>query len=101
MKIEILSVPGCPHHATAMAHVRRAMSSLGLEEGIEERWIVSPEQAREQRFPGSPTVRVDGRDVEPVQGQPALACRLYATGDNAPSVELVREAMAAAARGRL
>ena len=42
--------------------------------------VDNPEQARRVRFLGSPTVRVNGRDVEPDAADRAgvgLGCRLY------------------------
>ena len=49
--------------------------------------------------PGSPTVRVNGRDVEPnAIIVPGLACRLYANGLGVPSEEMVRAAISEAKR---
>ena len=49
--------------------------------------IESDEQAERERFPGSPTIRIDGRDVvEARSGEPiGLSCRVYRTPDGRPS----------------
>ena len=51
---------------------------------VRTRLITDHEHAQRERFPGSPTVRVNGRDIDPAgaQGAPyAMACRLYPTPD--------------------
>jgi hypothetical protein len=80
------------------------MAELELDPGsIRRREIVSEEQAEAEGFPGSPTVRVDGADVqEPTEGVlGGLTCRVYLRRDGRvsplPDPEDVREALAAAA----
>jgi hypothetical protein len=62
--VEVLVSPGCAH----AGEVRRRLSEASREEGVEldivEREVSTPEQARVLRLPGSPTVRVAGRDVQ-------------------------------------
>ena len=59
----------------------------------------SPEAAAEERFLGSPSVRVDGVDVDPgAAGRDdfGLKCRLYSTGaglQGTPPDEWVLEAL--------
>ena len=51
---------------------------------IERRRVESPEAAERERFLGSPTVRINGRDIDPGAAQRTdygLKCRLYATDD--------------------
>jgi hypothetical protein len=46
----------------------------------------SDRQAERERFAGSPTIRVDGEDVAPANGEPiGLACRVYRLRDGRPS----------------
>ena len=63
------------------------MDEAGLDPGdIEVREIETEEQALEEAFVGSPTIRLNGRDVEEQSGQrPALTCRLYRLRDGRPS----------------
>jgi hypothetical protein len=80
------------------------MVELELDPGsIEQREILSEQQAEAEEFPGSPTVRVDGEDVsEPAEGMPrGLVCRVYLRRDRRisalPDPQDVRDALAAAA----
>src|SRR5674536_34952 len=63
--VEILYAPGCPH----LREVRGRLETVAVEEGFaisaRETLIETVEQAQQRRFPGSPTMRVEGRDVEP------------------------------------
>jgi hypothetical protein len=57
--------------------------------------------ARALRFPGSPTVRIDGVDAEPVEQQPfGLTCRLYSGSDRVPSEEILQRAISIAKERR-
>jgi hypothetical protein len=55
-------------------------AELGIDAELRPSVIVDQDAAEQARFPGSPTVRVDGRDVEP-GSEPAteyvVGCRLY------------------------
>lgn len=54
-------------------------------------------QAKALQFPGSPTVRVDGNDVDPSEAScPSLACRLYANLSGIPSEQVLRLAVSKA-----
>ncbi len=81
--IEVLTVPGCPNHDGAIALAARVCEQLGS--AAEVRVIDIPDQpaAEQARFLGSPTIRVDGRDIEPGaerQEEYVHACRLYRVG---------------------
>jgi hypothetical protein len=77
------------------------LRSEGVDAPVEEVFVEEEAVARRLRFPGSPTVRVSGVDVEP-GGQPAfgLACRLYADGTGLPSWQALRRAISAARQQR-
>ncbi len=64
--VEIMFTERCPHVRAAIEHVREATQVRALGEEVEVRLVLveSMGKARELRFLGSPTVRVDGRDVE-------------------------------------
>lgn len=79
MDIELLYFDGCPNWQRTLAEVRDVLAARGLPTDVRLTRVTSRAMARRARFPGSPTVRVDGRDVEPA-GPPqshALECRLY------------------------
>jgi hypothetical protein len=83
MKIELLYVDDCPGHAELREQLPRLIDAAGVEAKIEERRIDSGRAARDEHFLGSPTVRIDGHDVEPgaeSREDYGLCCRLYASG---------------------
>lgn len=82
MTIELLYFDGCPNSDALLPHLRELVASAGVEATIELRRVETPEDAERERFLGSPTVRVDGRDVEPGadgRDDSGLKCRLYMT----------------------
>jgi hypothetical protein len=99
MRIEILYVPGCPNYLPAVEQVERVLSAESLQAEIRSIAVRTDAEARELMFSGSPTIRVNGEDVEPHQtSAPSLACRLYATRNGIPSEELLRMAISGAKR---
>jgi hypothetical protein len=102
--IEVLYVRDCPHYAGALALVERVRAELGIDTELCTRLIGDQAAAERARFPGSPTIRVDGRDVEPGSEPPSevsLACRLYRLEHRLagqPAERWVREALLAAGR---
>jgi hypothetical protein len=79
-RIELLWWEGCPSWPDALRELEAAVFEAGLDPGaIAVREIVGWENAEAERFPGSPTVRIDGRDVQPAgEDEPyALTCRVY------------------------
>jgi hypothetical protein len=97
MKIEVLYVPGCPNHQPALDMVTSVLAIESVRTNICEFPVHSEDEAQAFCFPGSPTVRVDGNDVEPdPQRRFGLACRLYANGTGIPSEAAIRCAVAAA-----
>ena len=75
------------------------MKDLGLAHKVLEVIITNPKMAESFRFIGSPTVLVDGVDVEPSarnSDQIGFGCRTYVCGDRragVPSEELIRAAL--------
>lgn len=95
MKVEVLYFEGCPNHAPALQLVREVVSELGLDATVEEVEVKTPEDVVERRFLGSPTVLVDGVDIEPRARERtdfAFACRTY-DGPGVPPRELVAGAL--------
>ncbi len=82
MKVELLYFEGCPSHDALLPRLRVLLEEAGHEGGVELRRVESPEAATAECFLGSPTLRVNGRDVEPGAAQRTdfgLKCRLYRT----------------------
>jgi hypothetical protein len=97
--IEILAREDCPSRGMAIAVVERVVAETGVSARIEVVDMTSEEQAHERRFPGSPTVRVEGRDVDQrLNGRAefTLADRVYRTDRGLagwPDAAWVREAL--------
>jgi hypothetical protein len=84
MRIELLWWEGCPSYPEAIEDLRRVLREEGLDpDGVELREVRSDEQAQRERFPGSPTIRIDGEDpLPPGDGAPfTLTCRVYRLRD--------------------
>ena len=82
--IELLWWEGCPSTERAIAELREAVSEMGLDpDSISVRQIDTESDAEGERFVGSPTIRINGRDVQPPgDGEPAgLTCRVYRLRD--------------------
>jgi hypothetical protein len=82
VKIEVLYFDGCPNHEAVLPRLRKVLDHAGVDEEIRLRRVESPEAAERDQFLGSPTIRVDGRDVEPGAADRSdfgLKCRLYRT----------------------
>jgi hypothetical protein len=82
VRIEMLYFDGCPNADLLADRVREILTQAGRTDEIHLRTVDSPEAAEHERFLGSPTLRIDGRDVDPGASERrgyALTCRRYAT----------------------
>jgi hypothetical protein len=102
-RIELLWWRECPSWERALAMLREAVVEHGLDpESVEVIEVDTDEAAERRRFVGSPTIRIDGNDIQPpVEGEPTgLACRVYRRRDGRtsplPDPEDIREALASA-----
>ena len=79
MKVELLYFGGCPSYEALLPRVQDLVA--GRAE-LQARAVESLEQAEAERFLGSPTVRVNGEDVDPGAANRrdyGMKCRLYRT----------------------
>lgn len=98
MKVEILYVADCRSHPAAVQLVRDVLVSQGVIAEICEVLITDNHMAKAQSFRGSPTIRVNGRDVAGESSQSAhcaLSCRLYPDSSQIglPHAEWIRQAL--------
>ncbi len=101
MKVEILYFDGCPNHQPTVDLVRDVVAAAELDAEIVETEVTSPDDAGRLRFLGSPSVRVDGVDVEPDARQRrdfGLSCRTYG-GRGMPDREMLTRALREAQAG--
>ena len=104
MKVEVLCVAKCPSHRAAVKLVKDVLAAEGVMAEIQEVLVKTQEMARNLRFVGSPTIRINGNDVTGESHRTegfALSCRLYPGSKNVglPPVEMVQRAVRLAQRG--
>jgi hypothetical protein len=96
VKIEVLYVPNCPNHAVALERIRAILPATSFQMHVSEVLVRDADMAQSLKFPGSPTIRVNGQDVEPPSEKSTafgLMCRLYSDGSGAPSEDRLRVAI--------
>jgi hypothetical protein len=99
----VLYFDGCPNHEALLPCLREILARTGVSAEIDLRRIANDEAAQREHFLGSPTVRVNGHDVEPDAERRTdfgLKCRLYRapTGlSGQPEEELLQAALRGAA----
>ena len=99
MRVELLWWEGCPSHPEALEDLERVLREEGVGAEVELVEVESDEQAARERFPGSPTIRLDGDDAFPCDpGEPfSLTCRVYRLRDGrvspTPDPDDIRDAV--------
>lgn len=98
MQIKLLYWEECPSYGETLTRLREALREEGLDAGVEMVHVGTDKQAVALHFPGSPTIRMDGRDLFPASDAVVgLTCRVYHTGDGRvsplPSKEMIRQAL--------
>jgi len=92
--------PDCPHGSAAVSRVRDVVGRLAPGAPVEELRVEGADEALRLGMPGSPTVRVDGEDLEGEDaGPPGLACRRY-DGSGVPPGWLIEAAVLRSLRPR-
>ena len=95
MQIDILYFDGCPNHEPTAELVRDVVRTLGVDATIREVEVRDADDAARLRFFGSPTVQVDGQDVDPVvrsRVDYSFSCRMYGRSGSPPRA-LVEQAL--------
>ncbi len=104
MFVELLYFDGCPNHGKALQLVQQVLREEGARAEIRTTNVRSEREARALRFIGSPSVRVDGKDVDPQSDRTQVfgrRCRVYVangTLSGVPSLEDIRRAVQGAAK---
>ncbi len=96
MNVELLYVANCPNHIVALERLRATLCAESLQTPVNEVMVRDDAMAQSLKFPGSPTIRINGQDVEPHSGQTTsfgLMCRLYSDGSGVPSQQSLRAAI--------
>jgi hypothetical protein len=105
LRVSFLYYEDCPSHDLALERLREVMAGEGTPGEMEVIKVETEEQAHELRFVGSPTIRVDGRDIDPPSDSPyALTCRAYRLEDGRisplPTKDMIRRAFRSPAKSR-
>lgn len=105
MPVSFLYYEECPSHDLALKRLREVMNEEGIADSIEVVMVETEEQAHALRFIGSPTIRVDGQDIDPpTESRYALTCRAYRLADGRisplPSKDTIRRALRSPAKSR-
>jgi hypothetical protein len=93
-KIEFLYFEGCPSYKKALENLRAALAEDNIEAEIKLIRVDSPEKAEALGFYGSPSIRVDGVDLEGKRGEYNYSCRIYeikGQSTGVPTKEYIRE----------
>jgi hypothetical protein len=100
VRVELLFWAGCPSHPEARELLASVLGDSGVAADVVEHEVTTQEEAERLGFPGSPTILVDGSDVDPAgaAGRAMLACRIYHLPDGRPSPVPSRESLEAALR---
>jgi len=99
MKVEVLYFAGCPNHIAAVERVREVLAREATSAEMVEVEVKDAATARRVGFLGSPSIRVDGQDVERIaRGVSAfgMICRTYNDGgrrSGVPPPEWIRAAV--------
>ena len=99
VQIEILVREDCPNRGMALVVVERVVEETGIPAEIQVVEVASDDDAETHRVLGSPTVLVDGRDVDPLPSLNAdysIEDRIYRTDRGPcgwPDAEWIREAL--------
>jgi hypothetical protein len=104
MQIELLYFEDCPSHEAALARLREVLAEEGTPATVTVIKVETEEQAQRLRFTGSPTILINGYDIDPPPSDAmyALTCRAYHLPDGRisplPSAEMMRSALRRATR---
>ena len=83
LEIKFLYYKECPSHGLALERLRQAMAEEDIHVPVKVVEVETNEQAQSLRFIGSPTILIDGQDIDapPANAQYALTCRAYQLED--------------------
>jgi len=99
MRVQLLFFDGCPNAEKALDDIHAALAGEGLHVAVERIRVRNQSHARRLRFLGSPSIRIDGQDVEPEarsRTDYGFMCRTYSSGGerkSAPSREQIVRAI--------
>ncbi len=90
--IDLLYFDGCPSYRQAWNDILDVLVEEKIDASVRLIAVEDMDRAQELRFAGSPTIKVNGQDLEGYQGDGVMACRVYVetNGRRYPSKSLLR-----------
>ena len=95
MKVQVLYFKGCPNHRPTVELAQEVVADLGLDVEVEEVEVKDAADAQRLRFFGSPSVHVNGVDIDPeacARTDYAFGCRKYGSA-GVPPRKLIEAAL--------
>ena len=98
MRVRFLYSEDCPSHEEALRRLQNVLDEENVAADVEIVRIDTLEEALRERYPGSPTIIIDGHDICPIQNSHyAPSCRAYVLEDGRvsplPSISMIRRAI--------
>ncbi|HXU08588.1 MAG TPA: hypothetical protein VN743_06295 [Blastocatellia bacterium] len=98
MNVELLYFKSCPSHKQALENLKAALRETKTNADLVLISVDSERKAQEVGFQGSPSIRINGKDLEGRDESPNFSCRLYRTNGKTslvPSKDFIMERLAA------
>lgn len=95
MKIQVLYFTGCPNHEPTVTRIHQVVQRLGINVPIEQVEVTDQDDPAKIKFVGSPTVLINGQDIDPAQrdgGSYGFGCRTFA-GEGVPPEAMIEAAI--------
>jgi len=88
MTIRIMTFEGCPNCGATRELVEKTVRELNINADIEAIQVRDENEAQRYGFLGSPTVQIDGQDIETSRRREkaSFSCRVYRTPDGLTGV---------------
>lgn len=102
MDIEFLYFKSCPNHEKALDLLQKVMKDEGVQAPVKIIDVTSEEMAKQVRFMGSPSIRINGRDIDGFDSNLSdplnygRKCRIYQDGgklSGLPPEDKIRKAV--------
>ena len=77
MKVEFLYFEGCPSYIKTLENLKEILSDEKIESELKLIKVESPSEAEFHGFQGSPSIRINGVDLEGKKDGYSYNCRLY------------------------
>jgi hypothetical protein len=99
IEVTFLYYEDCPSHEQALERLRAVMFEEGIQAEINVIKVETEKEAQRLRFIGSPTILINGQDIDPpsIEAGYALTCRAYRLENGRisplPSATMIRRAL--------